>query len=584
MSDHNCSTNEAQLTDTRCPSAGYLPLYQHYSTWWHFPDHLALETEIQDYSLRKIIYSVSSDVSIADSWSYTTHAPSATLLDSLRGVYINCLYALVSRPQDSTLNHKALEGASLKRFQVDTKSPLVRASCMELDDLYILDSNPLLWFPFQAKYGHLWHHAENATHYHVPELARTLVSRGVMTTSDSHFSGLAMASSEKIPDVLAVPVVLPDNGLSELGLLLLRRTNDTEVWNAASCAVDARWATSQAVISSTKNNNLLKHEFDQDRVRNIVRSEIKTTNADQLSHASRWVAREDGTLQVIKLDVSWYDMLVPLLNCSNTATCRSSIPNPNPTTSSPPTTLESLISLILFPAHSDNSRSNFTTFPTMRAIENIISTIFADGISRSGSHLNRRISHLIEPNSSWNEFGNWHVPDEEFAKRLVRGGKTGGGEVFGFPPSGGLAEETSTKVVMDVYFTGYLLAAVNWFDYLCCLVLLVHILLAMGHTMWILISRPRWGGGQETSDAWDSIAEVIALSHCSEPPEEEVLGNTCAGIRRFGTMGRVAVVEVRVGAGGGGEELQLRYRGDARMKEREEDLKPVVGCEYGRGV
>lgn len=50
--DYNCLTDEARLHDFRCPSAGYLPLFSHLSTWWNFPDALH-EVQLQDSKLAR---------------------------------------------------------------------------------------------------------------------------------------------------------------------------------------------------------------------------------------------------------------------------------------------------------------------------------------------------------------------------------------------------------------------------------------------------------------------------------------------------------------------------------------------------
>ena len=53
--DYNCSTDQQRFADPVCPSAGYEPLHQHYSTWWEMESG-PFQFEILDSNLRKTIY------------------------------------------------------------------------------------------------------------------------------------------------------------------------------------------------------------------------------------------------------------------------------------------------------------------------------------------------------------------------------------------------------------------------------------------------------------------------------------------------------------------------------------------------
>ncbi|KAL4812270.1 hypothetical protein BDW67DRAFT_188855 [Aspergillus spinulosporus] len=79
----------------------------------------------------------------------------------------------------------------------------------------------------------------------------------------------------------------------------------------------------------------------------------------------------------------------------------------------------------------------------------------------------------------------------------------------------------------------------NWFDYIAIILLLTHVFLAFAHTNWSL-----WRG--ETSEAWDTIPELVALSQQSPPAPALLLDNTYAGARSMRTMGHIVCVCVCV--------------------------------------
>lgn len=85
--------------------------------------------------------------------------------------------------------------------------------------------------------------------------------------------------------------------------------------------------------------------------------------------------------------------------------------------------------------------------------------------------------------------------------------------------------------------SGYSYSAIASTDYLSIVVLIVHVLLALGHTLQLIYFK-------RSSSAWDSIAELLTLSLNSRPPTH-VLKNTSAGIDQFDTYKRVTKIRAR---------------------------------------
>lgn len=89
-----------------------------------------------------------------------------------------------------------------------------------------------------------------------------------------------------------------------------------------------------------------------------------------------------------------------------------------------------------------------------------------------------------------------------------------------------------TRLEAKMFLGGYSYRAEAVTDYLSIVVLMVHVLMALGHTIRLLYFK-------RTSSAWGSIAERLALSLNSRPATN-ASRNTSAGINHFDTYKKVA--------------------------------------------
>ncbi len=158
--------------------------------------------------------------------------------------------------------------------------------------------------------------------------------------------------------------------------------------------------------------------------------------------------------------------------------------------------------------------SNRTLF-----VEWMTSLLVADGLSRHGTD---RELNTSGPVADW-ELANFRR-QQDYDSRLLQGGQSL------YPPADG----PFTTLYMDITIQGLSYQAKTVTDYMAILVLLVHILLALCHTIYVLRRR-------RSSAAWDSIAEILVLAHSSCPSKNALL-NTSAGIQNTETFGRMAVV------------------------------------------
>jgi hypothetical protein len=115
-------------------------------------------------------------------------------------------------------------------------------------------------------------------------------------------------------------------------------------------------------------------------------------------------------------------------------------------------------------------------------------------------------------------------------------------------------ESQFMKMTMHAVVSGYALGIEGWLDILAAVVLLLHILLALGHMLWVAGVR----GG--SSEAWDTMTELTASALTLVPPSGDVLAHTYAGTRKLGTLRLVSWVDVNAAHSAPAEQEQLQLR------------------------
>ncbi|KAJ4371451.1 hypothetical protein N0V83_004668 [Neocucurbitaria cava] len=105
------------------------------------------------------------------------------------------------------------------------------------------------------------------------------------------------------------------------------------------------------------------------------------------------------------------------------------------------------------------------------------------------------------------------------------------GEAFDSPPS-----NPTTTFSMKQQISGYTYNMDTWADWLSIVVLLIHLVVATGHTILLLVTH-------RSSSCWDSLPELISLAQQSTP-STVALRNTAAGIYRLSTFRHIARIRV----------------------------------------
>ena len=117
-------------------------------------------------------------------------------------------------------------------------------------------------------------------------------------------------------------------------------------------------------------------------------------------------------------------------------------------------------------------------------------------------------------------------------------------------------------------WVGYAYKASRATDYLSICVLLFHIIVALSHTIQVVLTR-------YSSASWDSAEELIVLAQVSRTDTKD-LRHTSAGIKQLSTMAlntRIRASRSGVGGGEGNVELLIGGQDGDKMETVEEGKK-----------
>ncbi|XXH00741.1 hypothetical protein Hte_007091 [Hypoxylon texense] len=268
------------------------------------------------------------------------------------------------------------------------------------------------------------------------------------------------------------------------------------------CSIDARWADGRVTERDIgfSLNNLNQSE---------------SWGLAQMGLFSNFRPLNDGSWTQITLDESWLAALTPLNeppspSASNMTTFEmilqsSALIDENLLNASDPTIFWNEI----FPG-----ASNRTLF-----LEWITALLVSDGLSRYGSD---RVLNSSGPPSEWSLMDYNKRPDS-YSRFL-------GGTDALEPPQG----FDYTTFEAEIHLEGLTYQAQSITDYLSIAVLLVHIILALGHIIYVFQAH-------QSSGSWGTITELLILAYGSRPVSS-ALRNVSAGIKCIKTYRKVAIV------------------------------------------
>ena len=559
LAGYQCDTQDKQLYDARCPSAGYLSIFQHFANWNNRNPTRKTSFEIGDTQVRKTFNCTFSSSAVGrsvDTWAITAHTPTAVMTDIMARLYQDSLHLLAQNDPYRKPGAKYLSSAQTRTYTVSTKAPAVRTVCYRTPRTFKLDdpiSLPFVITPMDRTI------LDGTNIYYFVERDVTAEVRGKLAAPLGNSSRSSLEKHVSVIPVDSMPN-LPANQTSSLGLILASRANtDSEEWAAVTCQIDARWAPGSTIVKH--DNMAYLYDYAADRGSAL----IETALTEEDFGWGGWQQPGNESWSQIHIDKSWFEILTPKVPAMGARMLQQLEGNR--------TTIENVLSL-LFPDSNDPiKRAGFSSTLDLDpaifdAIEHMISVVVADGISRSGTYYNLNYTaQALEPLVK----GGYSGVTEDMAHEIVRTGEAPSDrEPFNLRPN-----QHYTKLVMQANYRGWVMTTQSWFDWCCIVLLFLHCLLAIGHTLMTCIKGV-------TSEAWDTVSELTALAMVSPAPQDK-LTNSCAGIRKVSTLVQTARVEAIAKddtAQGGSEQLRLRFF--ELGEKRDQNMQAKEDVPYGQ--
>ncbi|KAF2100251.1 hypothetical protein NA57DRAFT_73861 [Rhizodiscina lignyota] len=166
-------------------------------------------------------------------------------------------------------------------------------------------------------------------------------------------------------------------------------------------------------------------------------------------------------------------------------------------------------------------------FAIIDQISSVVATVVADGMSRVGYRANGGDIEL----AGWqhqvvDRYNMDFAPGSRWGKDVYKGTAS-----TTFPD--GYDASNTTKQRLDIYIQGYSFKADSTAYWLSLVLFFVHAIIVISHLVYRLFLR------KDSSVAWESVTDLMALALTSEPPQGEgqgALHNTCGGVDSFQTL------------------------------------------------
>lgn len=188
------------------------------------------------------------------------------------------------------------------------------------------------------------------------------------------------------------------------------------------------------------------------------------------------------------------------------------------------------------PLESDVDRWNHVDYGSggkHQLLEMLLASVFANGISRYGSrHAFDQISIHDSP----------YNPSRWLLKSLPRASDYHGSLLSNKPhhdailPAPSSADSKYVTLRMHMHVVGYAWYTSNSSDYLAITVVVIYMLIALAHTIWVVATGL-------TSSSWDTVTELLGLA--LQRPASKALNGSGASIERLETYQRMIRLKVR---------------------------------------
>lgn len=307
-----------------------------------------------------------------------------------------------------------------------------------------------------------------------------------------------------------------------------------------ACSIDARWARGTNIGTSLPETD------------NMIISGSLASTREKGSNVG-FSPTPGPDWRFAQLDQTWLNALLPLLGGANS------------TRATGWTLAASMFTFAGF----DNSTGLITEWATLcHTLESTIAMLIVDGMSRIGLADNGGNMNHVTDRREWMNWLSLRVSDPGSYFDLLLDGKNV------VAPPNTTDGTTLTHMHWDVTVSGLAYRASTTVSYLAIAVMLACTTIGACHSAHMLISR-------RSSDAWDSMEEIIVLSQLSRPSASASLANTSGGVHASAAYKSKLQILERTGAALGNNEEAVQLFVDP---VQDPALKLIQANQaYGRG-
>ncbi|KAH7186197.1 uncharacterized protein B0J16DRAFT_400197 [Fusarium flagelliforme] len=478
--------------------------------------------DLRDPFIRKALYSKPALHRDADTWAFTTHHATAVLLDAVRGLHLKALVYLYNFHPLLNPWPQYLILASRQRYEVETMAPAARVLCNPHSIMDLEGGNITVGFP----------------HF-------DLISSYIKTNSTidgGPFPALVISNVTR-----HITRHLADRGILNKESDPLNNSIFTDTRSIIAAPVDL-WPSTNSSLGIVV---LLKDFWNpaEGLNLNVLACSIDARWAKSKAVISSvwgvWMPHEYYTGRVVNLVETELELQARI----------ASLPyDPPKNETLRPIRMSTNWYDMLSPTIPDQLPAD--------SFEMVIASAIVEGLSRCGLATNDRKIDIA-----------YGVESETLARQLVQAGRPK--EPFQKLDVSGRLRPMKVKAI----FRGYVMTCEGWFDWLSNIALLIYAAIALTHAVFVI-----WKG--QTSNAWDSVLELLVLCQRSNPPAAPILSNTSVGVESFQTVKTLVWVDF-VEDGSNTSTANRVARGDLQLKvgdnlsSRDSSMKPVAGVSYG---
>lgn len=539
----SCSSSNA-YTNALCPAGGYMALANRFSSSdnprpWSAPkdsryipaDFLiwSPEGQVPPYSLA----SAQRARVALESSATGVHGPAAWVAATINDEWQIAADAI---PVDSNSPFARYRYYNQMKSIIETWVPAVRVVCSPLQAFKSEQTS--LQFPVVPEFG-------SAITNDIIFDDQSPGYPTEMRTVDLPDETLESLRKSPHPSIVALDMADTTWTTATLGIIVDAPTSGKSQRNLSACVVDARWAKGSLSVSLA--------QAVQPEVYSVTKAP-KSGDISETSYRAYDMFRLDVGSQEswrrLRITADWFDAVNLKLNTSIDMPWDTTIINNN-TLNSDDSETRTTISSLMSMATSDSF--------LVPNVEHILASVFADAISRAGSW---RVLNITVPiqRKKYNPVS-YHMRKSSYESELLKDG-----QAYENPST--ISTSTFTEFHIRQEITGYAFKVSSTTDILALVVVFLHLVMAVIHTLRLVIQR-------RSSSCWDSIPELLTLTQQSTP-SAVALKNTTTGIHRMSTFQRTARIRV---SDYDSQHVELVFDEDHGSQDVLE--KPSSNCKYG---